>query len=157
MHREGRKGLRIPWTWEVLTVAAYHDHHLFPTGGKGHHSATATCSIVPTSSWLPYWFLLSPRKQVGWSGFASKPISSSSQDRLLDWIAGWSLSNWVPRYWCCCLLHWSGLSGQCPQQPPGGLSKACQHSGVFVLVSVQSCNRTGPTTRATWPPVPRVP
>ena len=139
MHREGRKGLRIPWTWEVLTAAVYHDHHLFPTGGKGHHSPTATCSIVPTSSWLPYWFLLSPGKPVGWSGSTSKPISSSSQDPPLDWIAGWSLSNWVPRYWCCCLLHWSGLSGQCPQQPPGGFSKARQHSGVFVLVSVH-CN-----------------
>ena len=59
--------------------------------------------------------------------------------RRLTGSHNWSLSNWVPRYWCCCLLHWSGLSGQCPQQPPGGFSKARQHSGVFVLVSVH-CN-----------------
>ena len=71
VHREGRKGLRIPWTWKVLTAAAYHDRHLFPTGGKGHPSPTATCSIVPTSSWLPYWLLLSPGKPVGWPGSAS--------------------------------------------------------------------------------------
>ena len=114
VHHEGRIGLWIPWTWEVLTAAVYHDHHLFPTGGKGHHSPTATCSIVPTSSWLPYWFLLPPEKPVCWSGSASKPISSSSQDPPLDWTADWSLSNWVPRYNCCCVLHWSGLSGQCP-------------------------------------------
>ena len=59
---------------------------------------------------------------------------------LPDQIAGWSLSNWVPRYWCCCLLHWYG---QCPRQPPGGFSKAREHSGVLVLVGVQCCNRTG--------------
>ena len=105
MHREGRIGLRIPWTWEVLTAAVYHDNHLFPTGGKGHHSPTATRSIVPTCSWLPYWFLLPPEKPVGWSGSVSKPISFSSQDPPLDWTPDWSLYSWVPRYYCCCLLH----------------------------------------------------
>ena len=80
-----------------------------------------------------------------------------SRNLPVDWTANWSLSNWVPTYWCCCLLHRSGLLGQCPKQPQGGFLTVHQHSGFFFLVGVQSCNRTGPITRATWPPVPRVP
>ena len=75
---------------------------------------------------------------------------------LLVWIADQALSKLVPTYWYCCLLHWSGLPGQSPQQPAGGFWTVHQHSGASFLVGAQSCNCTGLTTQATWPPHPQV-
>ena len=147
-HHQGQAN--IPVTLLVRDVLSQHVLH-----GSVHqlyHGALSGWYGV-----VLYWYLVSPAKPVG-SGLVLLPSQNLVQVRACRfvWITDQPLSKSVTTYWYCCLLHWSGLPGQFPQQPAGGFWTVHQHSGAFFLVSAQSRNRTGLTTQATWPSDSRV-